>query len=305
MRPAKHWLHWSGLALTAALLIPLCACSQPRGRAADQTKEQAKEAPKEKSKEEKTYKVKAIKNVAYYEGDDSHKTKHKLHLYVPEGAKDFPVLFFVHGGTWKSGSKDMYAALGEEFAKLGIGTVVINYRLSPAVRHPAHVEDVAKAFAWTRANISKYGGDADRITLFGHSAGGHLVSLLATDPAYLKAEGLTPAAIRGVVSVSGVYHILPEVKLFHPAFGDDAAACRRASPVAHVSGKHPPFLLAYGDKDLDSLDRMALDMAAALKRYDSPHTVLRCEGRNHYSIILLAIQPDDPLHRAIRAFATR
>jgi acetyl esterase/lipase len=244
-------------------------------------------------------------DLAYRTDPAADPTRHKLDLYVPAGARDFPVLFFVHGGTWKSGSKDMYAALGEEFAKLGIGTVVINYRLSPAVRHPAHVEDVAKAFAWTRANISKYGGDADRITLFGHSAGGHLVSLLATDPAYLKAEGLTPAAVRGVVSVSGVYHILPEVKLFHPAFGDDAAACRRASPVAHVSGKHPPFLLAYGDRDLDSLDRMALDMAAALKKHDSPHTVLRCEGRNHYSIILLAIQPDDPLHRAIRAFVAR
>ena len=244
-------------------------------------------------------------DLAYRTDPAADPERHRLDLYVPAGARDFPVLFFVHGGTWRSGNKGMYAALGEEFAKLGIGTAVINYRLTPAVKHPAHVEDVAKAFAWTRANIGKYGGDADRITLFGHSAGGHLVSLLATDPTYLKAEGLTPAAVRGVVSVSGVYHILPEVKLFHPAFGDDAAACRLASPVAHVTGKHPPFLLAYGDRDLDSLDRMALDMAAALKRCDSPHTVLRCEGRNHYSIILLAIQPDDPLHRAIRAFVAR
>jgi acetyl esterase/lipase len=240
-----------------------------------------------------------------YRTDAADPERHKLDLYVPAGVKDFPVLFFVHGGSWRFGNKGLYAAVGEEFAKLGIGTVVINYRLSPAVKHPAHVEDVARAFAWTRDNIGKYGGDREKITLFGHSAGGHLVSLLATDPAYLKAEGLTPAAVRGVVSVSGVYSITPDAAVFHPAFGTDATACRLASPLAHVTGKHPPFLLAYGDKDFDHLDRMALDMAAALKKHDSPHTVLKCEGRNHYSIIMLAIQPDDALHKAIRAFVAR
>ncbi len=249
--------------------------------------------------------VKKHTNLAYRTDPAADPERHTLDLYVPAGAKDFPVLFFVHGGTWRSGSKGMYTALGEAFAELGIGTAVINYRLSPAVKHPAHVEDVAKAFAWTRENVGRYGGDKDKITLFGHSAGGHLVSLLATDPAYLKAEGLTPAAVRGVVSVSGVYSILPEVTLFHSAFGKDETVCRLASPLAHVTGKHPPFLLAYGDKDFDQLDRMALDMAAALKKHDSPHTVLRCEGRNHYSIIVLAIQPDDALHKAIRAFVRR
>ncbi|HEX4610108.1 MAG TPA: alpha/beta hydrolase [Urbifossiella sp.] len=244
-------------------------------------------------------------DIAYRSDPAADPDRHKLDLYVPSGEKNFPVLFFVHGGTWRSGNKGMYVALGEAFAKLGIGTVVINYRLSPAVKHPAHVEDVAKAFAWTRENVGKYGGDKEKITLFGHSAGGHLVSLLATDPAYLKAENLTPAAVRGVVSVSGVYSIAPELPLFHPIFGTDEKVCRLASPLSHVTGKQPPFLLAYGDKDFDHLDRMALDMAAALKKYDSPHTVMKCEGRNHYSIIMLSIQPDDTLHKAIRDFATR
>ncbi|MBN9523504.1 alpha/beta hydrolase [bacterium] len=249
--------------------------------------------------------VKKHADIAYRTDPEADRERHKLDLYVPENAKNFPVLFFVHGGTWRSGKKEMYTALGEAFARLGIGTVVINYRLSPAVKHPAHVEDVAKAFAWTKANVAKYGGDADRITLFGHSAGGHLVSLLATDPTYLKTEKLTPADVRGVVSVSGVYSILPEVALFHTAFGKDEKVCRLASPLAHVTGKHPPFLLAYGDNDFTQLDRMAIDMAAALKKHDSPCTLLKCDGRNHYSIIMMAIQPDDTLHREIRAFVAR
>src|SRR5205823_5671892 len=107
-------------------------------------------------------------------------------------------VFFVHGGAWRNGDKSgilgVYSALGRFLVRHGLGAVIINYRLSPAVRHPAHVQDVAKAFAWTHKNIARYGGRPDQIFLCGHSAGGHLVALLATDPTYLKAEGLTPAA---------------------------------------------------------------------------------------------------------------
>lgn len=258
-------------------------------------------------KEKAVPEVRKHADLAYRTDPAADPVRHRLDVYAPAGAKDRPVLFFVHGGTWRSGNKGLYSAVGEEFAKLGLVTVVINYRLSPAVKHPAHVEDVAKAFAWAKANVAKYGGNPSRITLFGHSAGGHLVSLLATDPAYLKAEKLTPADVRGVVSVSGVYTIPADFPLFHPIFGTDEKACRAASPLAHVAGagKHPPFLLAYGDKDFDQLDRMAIDMAAALKQCDSPHTLMKCEGRNHYTIIIHAIQRDDPLHNAIRDFAVR
>lgn len=249
--------------------------------------------------------VKKHADIRYRTDPDADPERHTLDFYTPVGKTDFPVLFFVHGGTWKSGNRGMYTAVGEEFAKLGIGTVVINYRLSPAVKHPAHVEDVAKAFAWTKANAAKYGGDPKRITLLGHSAGGHLVSLLALDPQYLKAEKLTPADIRGVIGVSGVYTIQPEVALFHPCFGTDAKVCKQASPLTHVAGKHPPFLLAYADNDFPGLDKMADAMAGALKGCGCEQAVLKCADRNHYSIIIFAIQPDDPLHRAIRDFARR
>src|SRR5262245_20984826 len=91
----------------------------------------------------RSYGVTAVSDVAYYTGADADPVRHKLDLYLPEGAKDYPVLVFVHGGTWRSGRKERYAPLGRVFARQGIGTVVINYRLSPQVKHPAHVQDVA------------------------------------------------------------------------------------------------------------------------------------------------------------------
>src|SRR5207237_10002694 len=155
---------------------------------------------------------------------------HKLDLYLPKDHKDFPVLLFVHGGAWTSGNKNLYGPLGQRFASNGIGTVIINYRLSPAVQHPAHAQDVAKAFAWTHKNIGKHGGRADRIFLSGHSAGGHLVALLATDETYLKAHKLAISDIKGVLPLSGVYTILPS-KLSERAFSKDLEACKDASPM--------------------------------------------------------------------------
>src|SRR5262245_21362401 len=121
--------------------------------------------------------------------DDAAPERCELDIFRPKGAKGYPVLFLVHGGAWLHGSKKdlrirgigivySYRKVGQFFAEQGLGVVMPNYRLSPAVKHPEHVKDVARAFAWTRKNIAAYGGDPDRIILAGHSAGGHLVSLL-------------------------------------------------------------------------------------------------------------------------------
>lgn len=130
-----------------------------------------------------------VKDVKYVPG--SSKKAHHLDVYLParpSGPSRAPVLVFVHGGGWRRGSKDMrphreFAAL---FAGEGYITVVPDYRLSGEARHPAQIEDVAAAFAWTYRNIQRHGGDPRRIFVSGHSAGGHLVSLLAMDPRYLK-----------------------------------------------------------------------------------------------------------------------
>jgi acetyl esterase/lipase len=154
--------------------------------------------------------VEQVRNVRYVQGPRADLLRQRLDLYLPKGRKQFPVLVLVHGGAWVIGDNrcfGLYTSVGEFLASRGIGVVLPNYRLSPWVKHPAHVEDVARAVAWTRANIGKYGGDPERLFLAGHSAGGHLVSLLATDETWLKAEGMTASALRGVITISGVYHI--------------------------------------------------------------------------------------------------
>src|SRR5262249_51032891 len=122
---------------------------------------------KEPGKPADRYEVETVLDVPYYEGPDADKIKHRLDLYLPRGRKDFPVLFFVHGGAWSYGDKNSPFGLYKNFARYwasqGVGTVVTNYRLSPGVMHPEHMKDVARAFAWTHKNIQRYHGRADQV----------------------------------------------------------------------------------------------------------------------------------------------
>jgi len=251
------------------------------------------------------YEVETVKDLAYYEGPDADPVKHKLDLYLPRGKKGFPVLFFVHGGGWRSGDKnyllDVYGHLGRTLARNGVGAVVTNYRLSPKVQHPAHVQDVAKAFAWTYHNIAKHGGNAEEIVVCGHSAGGHLVALLALDPQYLEAEKLSPKQIKAVAPLSGVYTI-PGGKLFNAVFTDNAETRKLASPMHWVKGGHPPFLIVYAASDFPTCDTMSEDLCKALKACRCEARTFKVPERNHFTIIVQLSNQEDPAMQELLKF---
>jgi acetyl esterase/lipase len=227
--------------------------------------------------------VVVVNDIAYYEGPDADAKKHKLDIYTPKGLKDFPVVFFIHGGTWSSGDRKMYGNMGQMFASQGIGVVVISYRLSPAVTHPAHIEDVARAFAWTHANIAKHGGRADRIFVAGHSAGGHLTSLLAANPEYLKKHNLSSKNIRGIIPISGVYDI--PAGMFPKIFPGTADEIKPASPLKNLAAGGPPALVMYADQDYAGLDTLAKLYTAKLSELKVPAAIELIKSRTHITII--------------------
>ncbi|RZL08526.1 MAG: alpha/beta hydrolase, partial [Hymenobacter sp.] len=106
--------------------------------------------------------------------------RHLLDIYQPKGkaAAPRPVVLFIHGGNWNSGSKDnlLYRAVGRRLAKQGFVGVVISYRLSPQVLVTGQAQDAARALAWTVQHIKEYGGDPARIVLMGHSSGAGLAA---------------------------------------------------------------------------------------------------------------------------------
>lgn len=293
------------------------------------------------------HEVERVSGVCYYDGPDADARQHRLDLFLPKGGKDFPVVLLVHGGAWMIGDNrccGLYSSVGEFLASRGVGAVLPNYRLSPQVKHPEHVRDVARAFAWARAHIAEHGGSPRQLFLLGHSAGGHLVSLLATDEKYLKAEGCRIADIRGVIAVSGVYRIpegdveltlggatpralrwdkvlplrgasvsgqttLPGIPLslnvFGPPFGEDVEVRLDASPINHVRPGLPPFSLVVADNDLPTLPEMAREFQQALREHNNEVDFHRIPERNHHSIMFSAVQTDDPVAGTTLEFIRR
>jgi arylformamidase len=222
-----------------------------------------------------------------------------LDVYSPKGepargSARKPVLVMVHGGGWHVGDKanpEMGERKAAPFVSNGFVYVSINYRLSPAVQHPAHAQDVAKALAWVAENIGRYSGDAGRIYVMGHSAGAHLAALVATDESFLKREGRNLKMIQGVVLLdTGGYDISQIMEgatgergkaMYSAAFGKDAKTWAAASPIRHVAaGKGiPPMLVFYAARPRSA--ESSRRFVEALKGAGIPAAAVLAQGKDH------------------------
>ena len=172
-----------------------------------------------------------------------------------------PVVLYVHGGGWSIGDKSSQIENKISlFQSLDYLFVSINYRLSPfpfepnnsnRIKFPAHNNDVADAIKWVINNISKYGGDQNKIALLGHSAGAHLVSLTATNSTFLTNVGLNFSNIKGVAAIDTEgYDVLSQVQnnnaLYINAFGIDTNSNAQASPILNLTSgiSYPKFFIA-------------------------------------------------------------
>lgn len=227
-----------------------------------------------------------------------------------------PVVFFVHGGAWVDGYAEWYAAGANSFTgEKGWVTIVLDYRLTsdqvfladascatratctkdPAKKaawYPDNIADVANGYQWVLANIADWGGDPSRVFLFGHSAGGHLVSLLMTHPNY---AALRPK-MRGVISMSGAYLIAYMPLVFASEVsqtwkGTDPAEMADASPINHViAGMNLPALyLLRAETELPTLNTQTEAFRGKLALSNLPYRYDVLYGYDHTSE-MLAIQ---------------
>ena len=240
--------------------------------------------------------VEVHRDITYSTGEPGDEGKHKLDLYIPTGRPHAPVLMFLHGGSWMTGDRSLYPALGIRLAKSGIAVAIPSYRLMPRNPHPAQMKDAAAAFDWVYRNVEKYGGDPKRIFVSGHSSGGHLAALLALDETYLKAYGLNPSDIRGVISMSGVYDVR-----YVPAFRVEGDR-KDASPFYRVHSGAPPFLISYCQWDYLGLPMQAREFAAALKKAFVDTKLLYIPHDNHITEIINVAKDEGLLVNAILSF---
>ncbi len=199
-----------------------------------------------------------------------------LDIYYPAPHENLePILMHIHGGGWSTGDKRLMRKHGVFYAGQGIIFIAINYRLSPKVQHPAHIQDCAAAFAWVYAHAEEMGGDRNRIFVSGHSAGAHLAALLGTNSTYLQQYNISPSTIAGVIGVDAAsYDVLAPTseklnkRFIVQAFGTDHRILKSASPYYNVVDhqSYPQFLLLNTSKRMEA--------AVAAKRFvDKLHSV--------------------------------
>lgn len=177
----------------------------------------------------------------------------KLDVYRPSrpapGGAKLPVVLFFYGGGWSAGSRQDYAFAGAAFASQGFVAIVPDYRLVPEARFPTFIEDGARAVAWARANAERFGGDPDRITLAGHSAGAYIAAMLALDPAYLRQAGTPAGTVKAAALLAGPFDWAPfRDRSSVAAFGAWPRPAE-TQPISYVHRGGPPMLLATGDSD--------------------------------------------------------
>ena len=232
--------------------------------------------------------------------------KDRLDVYAPAGAKGAPIVVSIHGGALREGDKAGQAYVGQLLAKAGFVAVIINYRLSPGVSHPAHVEDAAHAVAWARTHAAEYGGDPQKLFVIGHSAGAYLAALLALDPKYLAAYQMSAKDLKGLVPVSAFFYVdRTGVAPDRPkdVWGTDVAAWKAASPAAYVRKDVPPMLLLYADGDADWRRQQQTDFQADMKKAGASNIETRMiDGRDHSSIWGRMKNANDETAAAIIAF---
>lgn len=174
----------------------------------------------------------------------------RLDVYAPARAHGAPVILMVHGGAWAIGGKDGPGVTGHKMShwlEAGYIFVSIDYRMLPAANPLEQARDVAAALAYVQHHAAEWGGDGGRVVLAGHSAGAHLVALLAADPALARESGadrwlgtitLDSAALDVPSVMEG-----PHLRLYDRAFGADPAFWARTSPLQQLHAAPAPMLL--------------------------------------------------------------
>ena len=207
-----------------------------------------------------------LQDIVYAEAD-GHELKLDLHL--PEAGLNPPLVVWIHGGAWRSGSKDNPPIL--YLLEQGYAIASIDYRLSPVAKYPALVHDCKGAIRWLRANRKQYRYDASKIALLGSSAGGHMVALIGVTNGSKEHEGTVGGNLRqssrvhGIVDYYGPTNFLtilqqstphglsvrvPALQLLLGGRPENhRELARLASPVFHVDKKDPPLLMLHGDQD--------------------------------------------------------
>ena len=215
----------------------------------------------------------------------------------PTAAPDAPVLVFIHGGYWRSLDKSDHSFVAPSFTADGAMVVVVNYALCPAVTIEHIVMQLVRAVEWVWRHAAAYGGDPSRMALVGHSAGGHLATMLMSCRWKDVAGDLPVQPLAGALSISGLYDIEP-LRHAHSIQADlqlTPASVGRLSPAFFPRPKSGKLYAAVGSEESDEF----LRQNRLIRDVWGPTAVPVCEtvpDSNHFTVLNSLVDPAGRLH---------
>lgn len=214
-----------------------------------------------------------------YKGDSHASERCVLDIYYPNDAKNFATIIWFHGGRLTEWHKE----IPDDLKDKGYCIIGVGYRLSPNVKAVNCIEDSAAAIAWVFNNIEKYGGNANKIFISGHSAGGYLAMMSVLDKKYLAKHNIDANKVAGLIPFSGqcITHFTVRKE---KGIKDTQPLVDEMAPLYHVRGDAPPLLLITGDRELELLGRYEENafMARAMKLNGHKETkLMELDGYGH------------------------
>jgi len=221
--------------------------------------------------------------------------RQRFDVYVPgtsldaaDKATGAPLVIFLYGGSWHTGSRGEYAFAGQALAAQGFVVMVVDYRLSPEVRYPDFLDDCARAVGYGLAHARELGADPRRVFLFGHSAGAYNAAMLALDPRWLRAAGHSPDELAGWVGLAGPYDFLPIGDPDVQRAFDWPATAPDTQPIHHVDDlaqPRPAFIGVARDDSVVRPGKNSVPLAQALRARGAAVTFTSYAHVNHALLV--------------------
>ncbi|MEO8172626.1 MAG: alpha/beta hydrolase, partial [Sediminibacterium sp.] len=236
-------------------------------------------------------KYKPVKNIPYGKLPDE-----KLDIF-PSEKPHSKTLVFIHGGYWyKHVAADFYL-IADAFAAYGITTVLIDYPLMPDHSMEQLVSSCRSAIHWLQENLVDYNGDPAQMYVAGHSAGGHLASMMM-----VKNEPGFTHPVKGICAISGLYNLLPvQLCYVNEILGMDHETALRNSPVNLLPVVSCPLLLAVGANETSEYLEQSRELYSVWSKQGVKVELLEIEGADHFSILEMMIESSSPLHKLMNS----
>ena len=211
--------------------------------------------------------------------------RQRLDLFFPPGELDgAPIHMFIHGGYWRAQVKEDYAFVADGVTAAGAICAIVEYTLLPGARMADLVRETREALAWLAANAASFGGDGSKLSASGHSAGGHLVTWLASRAPH--EHDFPPTPIRSLISISGIFDLRPiTTSYLQPEVQLTPDEVAQWSPIEAVPSASTHYRIVVGHDETTPFHQQAQDYAYVLAHHGARHERVTLPGEEHMSVV--------------------